>query len=185
MNLSRPVTHCDRSRVSIRGRESGQALVEFTFVAMMMCVLVFGLIDASRALLIRQVMVNVTREGANLVSRGTTPVNAVFAVSQSAAPLDISKYGRVIVTTIIRDSDGNLKVTDQQFGGGLANTPSKVAPQGIGSSSVNLPVSELIPEGHSIAVTEVYYQFTPVTPVGSLMGNFMSSATALYDVAYF
>ena len=164
--------------------ERGQALVEFTFVGMMMCVLMFGLIDASRALLVRQVMVNVSREGANLVSRGTLPADAVTAVTQSAAPLDITKFGLVIVTIVGHDSSGNLIATDQQIGGGLSGSQSRVAPQGVGGS-VNLPVADLIPDGQSIAVAEVYYQYTPVTPVGNMVAGFMQGPTALYDVAYF
>ena len=109
--------------------ERGQALVEFTFVAMFMCVLVFGLIDASRALLVRQVMINVSREGANLVSRGTLPSDAVTAVTQSATPLDIANFGLVIVSIIGHDSSGNLTVTDQQIGGGLSGSHSRVAPR--------------------------------------------------------
>src|SRR5689334_6984144 len=51
---------------------SGQALVEFALISLVLITLLFGLIDFGRAILVRQVMVNLSREGANLASRGTS-----------------------------------------------------------------------------------------------------------------
>jgi Flp pilus assembly protein TadG len=46
-----------------RKKDSGQALVEFALSATMMLVLVFGLVDFSRAIYIAQVIANLTGEG--------------------------------------------------------------------------------------------------------------------------
>jgi Flp pilus assembly protein TadG len=53
----------------MRRAQSGQALVEFAFIALIMLVLAFGLIDLSRAIYQKQIMTNLTREGSNLAAR--------------------------------------------------------------------------------------------------------------------
>ena len=66
-----------------RGRcRSGQALVEFLFVVVILMVMLFGMIDFCRAISTWQVMVNVSREGSNLAARGSGSNN--YAVISTA-----------------------------------------------------------------------------------------------------
>ena len=85
-------------------RNEGQALVELSLVTVLLMVLLLGIIDFSRFILQRQVVVNLTREGANLASRGTTLSNAVDAVVISASPLNIASNGRVIITSVLNSN---------------------------------------------------------------------------------
>ena len=58
-------------RKKIKADDCGSALVEFAVVAIIMLILVFGLIDFSRAIYDQQVIINLTGEGCSMSSRGT------------------------------------------------------------------------------------------------------------------
>jgi len=187
MNLWRNWLARSRSR-------SGQALVEFMLVVLILMVLLFGLIDFSRALSTWQILINVSREGSNLAARGsgtlgtnTTQVisNALSIVVINANPLNISQNGKVIITAV-ENSNGVFVVTQQMSLGALA-TNSVVAPHGTASTPI-MPISATaagtFPQPNQTTyITEVYYSYSPVTPIGTLVG--LTLPSTLYDVAYF
>ena len=147
----------------------------------MMMVMLFGLIDFGRVIYERQILVNLTREGSNLASRGTTLSDTMTAVFTSASPLNMNTSGRVIVTTVF-NSNGTFVVSGQLAQGGVSAT-SKVG-TGVGNKAT-LPAAAVgIPQlNQTLYVTEVFYSFTPITPIGKLLK--LALPTALYDVAYF
>ena len=166
--------------MKIRRNTAGQALVEMTFVSVMLVVMVFGLIDFGRAIMTRQIIVNLSREAANLASRGTTLTNALAAVAASANPLNINANGYVILTVVTRDDSGQATIVDQQVVGGAPAT-SRI---GTGTNSVaKLPNDELPTANQTLVAAEVFYRYTPITPVGKLLG--IGSLSQLYDAAYF
>jgi Flp pilus assembly protein TadG len=162
---------------------SGHALVEFSVASMMLLMLVFGLIDFARAIYTRQILAALSREAANLASRGTTLSNTVAAVRTSALPLDMDAKGYVIVSVIHRNANNSVVVTNQLTGGG-SPAASRVAAGGLGSVPV-LPVTNpVLPvTNQTLYVAEVYYGYAPVTPIGRLLRASLPSK--LYDVAYF
>ncbi|MCS7048282.1 MAG: pilus assembly protein [Verrucomicrobiae bacterium] len=163
-------------------RESGQALIEFVFVGIFMLLLVFGLVDFGRALMMRQILVAVSREGANLASRGTSLEDTINAVSISAQPLNLLTNGYVIVTAVQRQSNGALRIADQRKAGALPH-PSRVG-NTIGGPATLPPTSaEVPPRGRTLYVVEVTHRYTPITPIGRLLGTVLP--TQLTDVAYF
>jgi Flp pilus assembly protein TadG len=179
-----------RNRVSRSREQSGQALIEFMFVGFILLFMLFGMIDFCRAISTRQVLINLSRESANLAARGTGSTtdasisNAIAAVIAGDAPLSITTNGEVIITAVL-NSNGTFKVTNQIMEGALVSSAaSKVAPSGIGST-LTTPFSTLqIPQtNQTMFVSEVYYKFKPATPIGKLL-NFNTSNT-LYDAAYF
>jgi Flp pilus assembly protein TadG len=172
---------------AIRDR-SGQAFVEFVFEVMILAVLLFGLIDVSRFLTTRQTLINVSREGSNLSLRQTSLSNAVAAVIASASPLTIGNTGsgpkgRVIITEVTSINNVN-RITDQYAQGGLTTVSSKFGTginthanmQQAGVTGIPLP-------GDKVYITEVYYTFQPITPIGKLVN--IALPTQFYDVAYF
>jgi Flp pilus assembly protein TadG len=158
-------------------------MLEFMFTFTMLMVIMFGLIDFGRAIYTRQILVNLTREAANLASRGTTLSNTVVAVKTSAQPLNIDQNGYVILTVVFRNQDNSVTVTNQLKSGGVPAT-SHVGAGGVGSTPV-LPVTPdlLPPRNQTLYAAEVFYRFIPVTPVGKLLH--LTMLDALYDVAYF
>lgn len=175
-------------RGQIRQRAAGMAVVEFASVVLMLLVMIFGIIDFSRAIYQKQILTHLSREGANLASRyasSTNLVDAAQAVIDGAAPLDMNSNGYVIVTAVANDG-GNCHVVSQ-VGKGGKSTPSRIGrPSG---KTVNLPqpcstAGTGIPQpGQTVYATEVFYTYEPLTPVGSLLQ--VAMPTTLYDVAYF
>jgi Flp pilus assembly protein TadG len=167
-------------RSTKRANESGQALVEFALSATMMLILVFGLVDFSRAIFIAQVIANLTGEGSSMASRGTTLSDTAAAVIAASAPLNLSVSGQVIVSSVFNNNN-KIQLTGQVSQGGIGATSQ------IGSSiggTASLP-SIVIPQlNQTVYVTEVFYAYKPITPIGNLLtGTVLPSR--LYDVAYY
>ena len=169
-NLTRPLN-----------MRSAQALVELVFVVLMLTALMFGVIDFGRAIYERQVIAALTREGSNLASRGTPLSNVVSTVIASAAPLNINTKGRVIISEVVRQN-GQYRVNEQVSRGGISAT-SKIH-NGTGSGATMPTTTMTFPQtGQTIFATEIYYSFTPITPIGKILKITLPSR--LYDAAYF
>ena len=168
-------------KTSAMGAESGQALVEFAAVGLLLLMLVFGLIDFSRAIYDQQIMKGLTRQGSNLASRGTDLTASASSVITGAAPLDLNNNGRVIVTSVA-NVNGFYKITGQVSAGGIPAS-SKIG-QGVGNpATVPSAATPILQLNQTIYVTEVFYSYQAVTPIGKLATVKMPST--LYDVAYF
>jgi Flp pilus assembly protein TadG len=179
--------------ISRRRDRSGQALIEFTFVAVIMLVMLFGMIDFCRAISTRQVLINLSREGANMAARSgsgnTTDVaisNAITAVISAANPLSITSNGQVIVTAVF-NSNGFYRITNQISKGKLTYD-SKIGKLSA-PLAVTMPIDVNSPgalpqPNQTTYVAEIYYSFKPTTPIGQLINISMTNAP-LYDVAYF
>ena len=187
MSNSSPRSKQTISRRSGRS-ESGQAFVEFAFVAFILLALLFGLIDFGRAIYEHEVLVNLSREGANLAARGTGSTqteilsNAAAAVIVSANPLNLNTKGLVIVTAVTNNGSGGLFISRQLSQGGITAT-SKVG-TGVGKPATLPATNPQIPQsGQTLYATEVFYTYAPITPIGRLLTVTLPSR--LYDVAYF
>jgi hypothetical protein len=175
----KPFVNC-RSRLSGR---SGQALVEFTFVAATLLLLFFGMIDFCRAISVRQVITSLTREGSNLASRNTSLSNSIAAVLAASDPLNMTNNGRIFIS-VVTNNAGTPWVADQMTFGGIStnSADSKIGHPG-GPATMPATNPALPEPNQTIYVTEIYYSFQAVTPVGKFL-NF-ALPTPLYDAAYF
>jgi Flp pilus assembly protein TadG len=164
---------------------SGQALIEFTFVATTLLVMLFGLIDFCRAISIRQEITSLTREGSNLASRNTTLSNTIAAVVASANPLNITNSGRIIVSTVTNNNGTAWVASQMAFGAVTNGAQSKVGSPGGAAKGGWIPATtpSLPQRNQTIYVTEIYYSFEAVTPIGKLLN--VTLPTRLYDAAYF
>ncbi len=186
-----PFLACRHTRGSA-GSESGQAIMEFLPVAMLLLMLAFAVVDFGFFIWQKQVITGLTREGANLASRGPTLSGAAAVVISDGSVLNLSKNGRVILTTI-RNTGTSAKpvftITGQYATGSLSATSK------IGAYNPNKPVTVTltppaadpamaVPQpGATLFVTEVYCSFTHLTPLGAFMKYTMP--TQMYDAAYF
>jgi Flp pilus assembly protein TadG len=89
-----------------RLHQRGVAAVEFALLLPLLLLLLYGMVDAARALQAKTIMVNIGREGANLVSRGNVDLasgsqDIIYALMASAPPLNVNKQGMVYITRVM------------------------------------------------------------------------------------
>jgi Flp pilus assembly protein TadG len=163
-----------------RQYQRGQAILEFALIAPMLVVMALAVVDFSRAIYDQQVITHLTREGSDVASRGSSASDSMNAVLSADSPLNLANNGCVIVTAVTNNS-GVLTISDQASSPGCTAGSSKVG-TGIGAAAV-LPAAAIPPSPQSVFVTEVFYTFTPWTPIGSWLGAVLPSQ--MYDIAYF
>jgi Flp pilus assembly protein TadG len=159
--------------------DGGQAIIEFAISAVVLLTLTFGVIDFGRAIYDLEVIKNLTGEGSSMASRGTSLSDAATAVVAAASPLDLNDNGFVIVTSVLNNNN-SLQVTGQASQGGVA-APSNVGNK-VGGAAV-LPAGAVPQVNQTVYVTEVFYNYKCITPIGNFLGNILPSQ--LYDVAYY
>ena len=175
--------------------ESGQALVEISVVLLMLVVFVFAIIDYSRAIYDTQVIKNLSGEGSSLASRGTTLANTVLAIVNDAGTgggtdLNMSNLGCVIVTSVTSPTSGSYRVTAQAISSPCNSAASKIGgcPSGTcGAATLPSSVQTVLAANlnTTIYVTEVFYKYNTVTPIGALLKNNNLLPSQLYDAAYY
>jgi Flp pilus assembly protein TadG len=164
-------------------RARGQALLEFSMILVTMLLLMMGVVEFARLFQTRLVITSLSREGSNLAARGIALTNVCDTLVVSAQPLNINASGYVILSDIMRKADGTLLITNQVTRGGVTNYTSKIGVKNATGSAVHLPVTDLPAVSQHLMATEVYYQFSPCTPIGAFLTNAMP--TLLYDVTFF
>jgi len=175
-----PVTKPPTKRAKLLGDESGQALTELALCALVLLIILFAAIDLGRLIFVDEIIVNLTGEGCALASRGTGLPDTATAVMGASAPLDFAGHGRVIVSSVYNQSNV-LKLTGQSASGGLAATSR------IGSTiggTVTLPANATPQVGQTVFITEIFYTYHSITPVGNLLGATLVPPQ-LYDVGYY
>ena len=86
--------------------------------------------------------------------------------------------------TSIIDNNGVYTITDQASLGGMLPAPSSKLGTGIGNTAtLSLAEQGMLKPGQSIYVSEVFYSYQPVTPIGNFVKIVMPST--LYEAAYF
>jgi Flp pilus assembly protein TadG len=162
----------------------------------MLCVFVLGIIDFGRAIYDIQVMKNLVGEGSSMASRGTSLSNVVTTIDADAGrDLNMSTSGCVIVTQVENVSVGSIQVINQSQGGGItgASCKSKIGcvsgTPGCSSSTATVPTavtSALTTEGtgSAIYVTEIYYNYSTITPLPRFLGSSILPSQ-FYAVAYY
>jgi Flp pilus assembly protein TadG len=167
--------------VNVR-RQRGIAIIEFALSLPIMLILLFTVIEFGRAVLTRQVLINVSREAANLSARGTPLDESARAVQLSASPLDLRANGYVILTQVFRNAGGAL-IIQKQFADGRRPRASHVG-TGVGSPA-RLPATavEVPARGTSMFVAEVFYLEDTITPLTRFVT--VALGDTFYDVAFF
>jgi hypothetical protein len=188
----------------------GQSLVEFAIVLPIVLVLALGVTEVSYALLDQHVVTKLTREGSNLISRDTSPLDAATALtSMTTRPVNFATGAKVIFSVIKNVQTAgapnvNKNILYQRYvygslsdpsakstlhtvttvGGNLGSTPEFQAPNSdndTGLQITNLPAG-LVVAGGMLYVTEIYSKHQLITPFDKFG---IQVPPLLYSIAYF
>jgi len=166
-----------------RGSLCGQAILELALVVPLLCLVVFGIVDYGRALNDEQIMVDLSRQGSNMASRGTALPATAAALLPGSGSLNLSLSGEVIITSVSRVNNVDT-ISAQSSLGGLSKL-SKIGTGVNSKATVPATIDDVFAKnsGQTIYITEIYYTFQQITPLPSLWNLVMPST--LYQVAYF
>lgn len=153
--------------------KSGQAFLELALVLPLLVLLALGVFDFARAILAKNIITNVSREGASLASRSSLPkADIMNSLAYTAQPLDLNNRGMMYITKITGVRHGNniepiiVEQTDQERWKGKTVPPSKVGmPSGAKTAANNLG-SLTLNENDTIYVVEVFYNYQSIFPTG-------------------
>jgi Flp pilus assembly protein TadG len=95
-----------------RRRAAGIAAVEVALILPVIIILFLSLVDVARGIQANMILINLSREGANLASRGKLQLSEnaqtiIGQVAASAPPLDMNKQGMLYVTRIMGQTSGS------------------------------------------------------------------------------
>ena len=170
-----------------RRRARGLAAVEFALLLPVLIVLLLALIDIARALQANMILINLSREGANLASRGRLQLSEnnqaiIGQVAASAPPLDMNQRGMIYVTRLMGSGAKTLVLEQYRWDDSANNRGFRVSgyapvskiwscsnwasgtagtcsvPTGANAPSVALLAGKLS-EGEVIYAVEVFYKF--------------------------
>ncbi len=92
-----------KRRSAIARRHTGAAVVEFAVVAPLLVMLTFGMIEISRIVMVKQLLINASREGARLAVLPTATDQQVMAQIQNDLATGMINNG-VIVLSLSRSA---------------------------------------------------------------------------------
>jgi Flp pilus assembly protein TadG len=167
----------------VANRQTGQAMFELALLVPLLCLVMFAIIEYSRALNYEQKLVDLSRQGSNMASRGTPLATAASTVAQNSAPLNVAGAGEVIITSVARVNNVDT-ITGQASSGALSMT-SKIG-TGVGSTAkVPATADDIFTNnsGQTVYITEIFYPLQQITPISQMWGLVLPST--LYQVAYF
>jgi hypothetical protein len=141
---------------ALLGEEHGQSVVELALVLPVLIALVIGIFDYSCAIQANNIITNMSREGANLASRTSIPLDVIMAsLASTAQPLALQNKGAMYITKVTND-EGTLKVKLPVDSWGKANgLPSKVD----GANLAGTLKSITVQPGESVFISEVLYRY--------------------------
>ncbi len=187
---------CKKDRLKKRSYSAGQSLLELSMILPILLLLCFGAVELSHAILFNNMLINMSREGANLASRTTqSPQFIIDALNHTSAPLQMEAQGMIYISRVTGTDGGSglvLPVVDEQYravhgNGALMSrvwgcphwetTGNCTLPASIASRVVTLPF--VLKLGYQVYVVETLYDYNPLTNL------FLTTSTELYSVTYF
>jgi Flp pilus assembly protein TadG len=182
----------------VQESDSGQSLLELALVLPMLLIFVLGIVDFTRAIYDMEVITNLAGEGSSAASRETTnEFPATVAAIMNDADINMANKGCAIITSVSSGTTaGTFQVTGQSISTECNSASSKIGcfppPSSCGSATIPSLVQQVLQSPSNttsnttyVAITEVYYNFTPITPIGTFLHNNSLLPTQLYAVAYY
>jgi hypothetical protein len=186
----------------------GQVLVEFAFVLPLLLLIGLGVIEMSYMLYDQHIIIRLTREGSNLISRNVSLSDAgATMMNMVNPPVDLNSNNSKLIFTVLTNytsgaNQGRVIVYQRyEIGGYTASsaftTQGPISPSSFGPAPdyialnpanntnlrvTNVPASLVLNQGQFVYVTEIYSRHILITPFNNLG---ISLPTTLYSIAYF
>jgi hypothetical protein len=168
---------------SARAGERGVAVGELAIILPLLLIVLLGIIDLGRLVTGYQTLNDMSREAANLVSRGASVDTAIAALSASnTGPVDVIGEGAIIISTLARRSDGDPTpwVVDQYRHGSIPSSASRV---GSLDGPARVPNVDALEAGVTVMAVEVVHGFEPLFPIDAFGLDLYPEV--LYEAAFF
>lgn len=155
-----------------RGRRAGQAVIEFAFVLPVFLIVLVGLAELGIYLSHQISLIELSREAAGVLSRGSSFDETFEAVLNADGDLDLSgSEGRIILTEIELNQAGNPIITKQEKRGGLGRSSAfGTLPPGQSSAAATIPNGMDLPDGMKIMGVELFARQEPLGTAFSISG---------------
>ena len=120
MNIDR---HAAPPRMKNRKNSAGMAAVEFALLVPLLLLLAIPLFDLARLIQANLILINLSREGANLALRmgqcpdlaQTYPQCIMDKIAEATPPLDMASNGMIYISKIIGNGPGKQNVILEQY----------------------------------------------------------------------
>ena len=171
-----------KQRFHFKGRQAsvGSSLIELAIILPVLLILVLGVADFGRAILFNNILITMSREGANLASRTTeNPKNIILALNFTANPLQMAAHGMVYITRVRGEvvNGALVAVVQEQYRAtsGDMSLQSKLRPCPSWNSATgqcNLPTAPAdrvitlslpLALNAEVSVVETIYHYSPMT----------------------
>jgi len=187
---------CQQGHLKRRSQCSGQSMVELALILPFLLLLCFGAAELSHAILFNNMLINMSREGANLASRTTQSRGFIIDVlNHTSAPLEMETRGMLFISRVKGVDGGSglvLPVIDEQYkalqGNNALTSRLWSCPHWDASGKCTLPASIAtrvvampfaVGLGYEVYVVEAQYDYSPLTNL------FLTTSPQLYSVTYF
>ena len=156
--------------------QRGQSLVEIAISLPLLLIVFLAMVELSHAYDMVHGMGSISREAANIASRGATLAEASTVALNNGRDLGVNTRGGVVVSRI-------------EFAGSTPRVREQITTSGYGSrlGGVNQSVTALNRAGYSsgtdVYAVEVFLRYEPITPVGQWLSGLMPNV--LYQRAVF
>jgi Flp pilus assembly protein TadG len=170
------------ARIRRNKRQRGASLAELAVILPVILVVLLGIIDVGRIFYVHQVLNDLSREAANLVSRGSTVDAAFAAAAFDEGPVSVADNGAMIVSTIRRRStdDATPWIVDQQRRGAVTSAASRVGASG---QAAKIPNVTTLEPGVTLVAVELMHGFAPLFSVKRL--GLEIYPETVYEAAFF
>ncbi|MBT8462147.1 MAG: pilus assembly protein [Gemmatimonadetes bacterium] len=160
------------------GESSGQAVAEFAMVLPLMLFLFLGMVELGNALAVSQSLTRLSREAANIASRGTRLDTVLTVVAANGRDLKFIERGGSVVSRIGVRADG-LEILEQVSSPGFEGRSLLGA---VGTDPVSF-ASYGMEAGNTHYVVEIFYRYSPITPFARLFESALPDP--IYERAVF
>ncbi len=145
--------------------QAGTALVEFAIVTPLLLMLVLGVIEYGNVFSNVHTLASLSREGANLASRGATLPVVIDNVMTNGYDIGLASRGGVVASRLVVQG-GVAKVDEQASSTGYAGKSHMGAAKGPAAGTGTWGLQE----GQIVYVVELFYRYDTVTALESVVG---------------